>query len=287
MILTNLLFLFILVASLLQMNCVIAISITTIQMFLNTLFPSLFFSLVLCKLLLQNGFINLLSKYVPFLRYNTIIYGIFGSLLGFAGNALLMKEAYDKQELSQRDLESVTLCFCIPSLSFFFTIGALLGNLYLGLLLYIIQLLFSFLVLLFQPSSSLFEGTNKNTALHGLKDAIASSGVGLYMMLGFILFTNISISLLSACFPFPIQTVLHYMGEFASACVEVTTLSIILPKQLLLLAFILGFGSISVHMQIYALLPVHPSYLKFLFYRILQSLFSAFCTGLFILKFLN
>lgn len=286
MFLTNLILVLILFASFFQMNTVVSLSIATIQTTLLSLFPTMFFSLVLCKLLIQNGLIQRTTKHLPFLRYNTILYGILGILLGFAGNAIIMKEEYEKGNLTKEEIESVTLCFCIPSLSFILALSHSLGSIRYGLLLYFSQVLFAFIALLFSPSSS-YTQSHKKATLSSIKDAIQSSGIGIYIMMGYILLVNISVALLTSYLPPTWQTALQYLSEFASACLEIVKLPLSLPQQLLRLSLILGFGSFSAHLQIYGLLPLTPSYLKFLLYRSLQTLFSLLIISLYILKFLS
>lgn len=286
MLLTNVVLLLLIVFSFFKIDIVMEVSVATLSSFTNTLFPSMFFSLVLCKLLIQNGFIKQLSKYFPFLSYSTFVYGILSALLGFAGGTLLLKDAYERNEISKRDVECVSCCFCIPSFSFFITIGTLLNQPTLGIFLFGVQCIFSFFMLCFLPSTKCVLGNQKAT-LHSIKDAIQSSSYGLYIMLGYILLISISLRLMTLYFPLPLQISIQYLGEFASSCLHIIHSDIVLTKQLILLAFVLGFGSFSAHLQVYALLPIRPSYLYYFAYRIGQSIFSASITLLYCLIFLN
>ena len=286
MLLTNIVLLLVLLLSFFRIDLILNISISTISSFINTLFPSMFFSLVLCKLLIQNGCIKQLSKYLPILSYSTITYGLLSSILGFAGGALLLKDAYDRNEISKRDVESVTYCFCIPSISFFITVGTLLKDLKIGVFLYLIQVIYSFFMLSFHPSTKCNLGIQKAT-LNSISNAIQCSGLGLYSMLGYILLLRCGITLITLYFPLPFQIVLQYLGEFASSSLQIIQMNLPLTKQLVLLSFVLGFGSFSAHLQTYALLPIRPSYLYYFAYRIGQSIFSTIFTLLYILIFLN
>lgn len=286
MLLTNIVLVLLLAASFLKMELVMEVSISTLSTFMNTLFPSLFFSLVLCKLLIQNDFIHQLSKYIPILSYSTISYGIFSSILGFAGGSLLLKDAYERNEISKKDVESVAYCFCMPSISFFITIGTLLKEVRLGLFLYAIQVIYSFFMLSFHSSTKCNLSIQKAT-LNSISHAIQSSGLGLYNMLGYILLISSTLTLATLYFPQPIQLLVQYLGEFASSSIEIIQMNLPLTKQFVLLSFVLGFGSISAHLQSYALLPIRPSYLYYLAYRIGQSLFSACFSLLYVLVFLT
>lgn len=286
MLLTNIVLILLLLLSFLNINLIMNVAISTISDFINTLFPSMFFSLVLCKLLIQNGFMHQLSKHIPIFSYSTLSYGLLSSILGFAGGSLLLKDAYERNELSKSDVESVAYCFCIPSISFFITIGTLLKDLKLGLFLYAIQVIYSFFMLSFHSSTKCNLDIQKAT-LNSIKNAIQSSGLGLYSMLGYILLIRCGITLITQCFPLPLQIATQYLGEFASSSLQIIQMNLPLTKQLVLLSFVLGFGSFSAHLQTYALLPIRPSYLYYLAYRIGQSLFSALLTTLYILIFLN
>lgn len=278
---TDVTLLILLVLSFFQMTIVIEVSSQVLQTFLVTLFPSLFFMLVLCKLLLHSGIIHrILQRYAP-LNYTLYLYALLGIIMGFAGNALLLRDSYHKNEISGHEVKIITLCCCIPSFSFcIFTIGNLLGDIRYGILLYAVQCIFACMMLsLYTPSTKL--SSKENTAL-SLQKVLQSSGNGLYMMLGYILLVSVTLALLTPLIPKELKEILFYIGEFASASIQTVTSANTLSTKLYTLSIILGFGSLNAHLQIYAITPIVPRYTTFLVYRLLQMVFSISITFLFL-----
>ncbi|MBR3694602.1 MAG: hypothetical protein IKL88_08755 [Erysipelotrichales bacterium] len=269
---TDITLLILFILSFFQMNIIIEVSRQVLQTFLITIFPSLFFMLVLCKLLLQSGMLQRVLQRSS-LHYALYLYALLGIIIGFAGNALLLKDAYHHDQITSREVQIITLCCCIPSFPFcIFTLGSLLGDMRYGVLLYATQCIFACVMLSFYiPSTKL--SLKENTAL-SLQEALQSSGNGLYMMLGYILLVSVMLALVTPLLPQYLQEILFYIGEFASASIQTVTSSNTLSTKLYTLSIILGFGSLNAHLQIYAITPVVPKYSTFLLYRILQMLFS-------------
>lgn len=237
-----------------------------INSFINALFPSLFLILVLSKLLYYYGVFNSLYNHLPKIL-KSLYFPLLAIIFGFSGNAVFLNT---NQELSDNNKKHLIYCFNLPSFSFtIFTLGYLLQDYFASSILFSIQVLAALILFFRKPLKLPKYLPAKNTPIKEcLSKAIIESGVGLYIMLAYI----IIISAISAM----ISNELWVNGllEFSSSTLQISASNLPLVQKLIAITIILGFGSISSHLQVFNLIELNLNYLTFYFYRLLQTILS-------------
>ena len=289
-------FCYLCVFSLIQSALVISISKELLTMFFEVLIPSLFFLMVVLKIMEQSGILRALSKWLfgwlaMFIKSDEeeLPYLFSGIFLGFAANALIIKDAYHHSNLSKESalrilysIHSPTITFCV------ITCGTLLFDIRYGFLLFAIQSIVSLLCYRFlYTSTKIHHQTIYKPVFACIKDALLSTGLGLYQMAGYMLLSSIILSFLLLYAPQPLHLPLYAITEFASSSVKVCNLAIPVINKLLILSFIFGFGGICGHLQVFTFAEeLRPNYITYASLRVLQAIVSALLMGVFIYIFL-
>ncbi|MBR3840894.1 MAG: hypothetical protein IKM20_07155 [Erysipelotrichales bacterium] len=261
---------------------VLTTTISSLSLFFNNLFPSLFLLLVLFKLLLNKQTYSLIKHICPLLSYSVYLYTLTGIIMGFAGNTLLLNDAYNKKQISNEELEYITNRVCLPSATFIiFSIGTALSSYRLSTYLFIIQVLIILLFVTINPPLH-HASFDNDFKIKDINKAFISSGNGLFMLFCYVT----TLSCISAILTLPLSdnaalTVLCF-SEFASSTLKIAAIPSSLLSRLIIISAILGFGSISTHIQIKVLADYSYHYQDFLKYRIIQCLLSILLSTLLI-----
>lgn len=285
---------------------VVSVSKQTLTMFFEVLIPSLFFMMVILKTMEQSGLLGLLgvglhhiTQFALRSKINEMPYVLSGLLLGFAGNAMLVSNAFDETTLSLESAKRILYHIHMPTITFcVVTCGSLLGNVSYGFLLYGVQLLVALIGYRFsQHQANHHDGQRhrhnqiaitasslpqKNqTILTSLTKSLLFSGLGLFQMAGYILLASVLLAFGLTLLPVALHHPIHSIIEFASGAVTTCQLSIPLLHRLMILSMIFGFGGFCGHLQVYTFLnQLSLPYHSYFAMRVMQAILTTALTGL-------
>lgn len=235
----------------------------------RALVPSLFVFFVLSGLLVRLGLAAATEK--PLSRICRPLFGVGGSgmtaiLLGFVSGypvgTLCVKTLYQNGALSKTEAERL-LAFCNNSGPLFIlgTVGTvLLGNPIAGAILYLCHVLSAISVgILFrfyrhseQPRpcrTAVFHAQTLSTAVG---ESVRAAVENMLYVCGFTILFSVLIALLDAFLP-P-NLLLSGLFEMTNACNRIAAQTSPLSAKLPLLSLVLGFGGLSVHLQLRGIL---------------------------------
>ena len=261
---------------------VLTTTITSLSLFFTSIFPSLFLLLVLFKLLLNKQTYSILKKVCPLLTYSVYLYTLTGIIMGFAGNTLLLNDAFHKKQITAEEVKFITTRVCLPSATFIiFSIGTALNSYKLSLYIFIIQVLITFLFICI--NSPLHHATFDNDfKLKDINTAFISSGNGLFMLFCYLTTFSCITSILTLPLSEQASLTVLCFSEFASSSLKIATLPNHILYKIIIISAIIGFGSFSTHIQIKVLADYSYHYQDFLKYRIIQCILSILLSSLLI-----
>lgn len=256
------------------------------------LVPSMFVTMVLIRLLYKT---NILYNFTPKwvckclgLSKDVFAFLLCSIFLGFPAASGFLDEQCHTYHIKESQRKRLLYTCCFPTIGFVvLTIGEVLfHSLKIGFLLYTAQLFSGFTLLIITRSTpvnaSILYSKTTQISFSMLTDAIKESGITLFMIGGYLmLFMGMS-TVFFQFFPDVISLPLKIIQEFSSGVYLISNLSISTSFKLSLISMLLGFGGLCVHMQIFSFLNyTRLSYLRFLYFRILQALLSLFFFFLF------
>lgn len=243
-----------------------------VSLLIHTYMPSMFILLVLAKLYIFQSSHH--SYWIKGLNMDSNALALIQSMLmiGYPIQSVLVCEQYEKHHITEKQALRLIYSISLPSLAFTFMTLTLVISLKEALILYMTQ----FMICLFFLSISknipiqIHMKSEQSTFIHQLRQSIQFAYQSLANILAFLMICGSIKALLLHYFPIFNQIIIILM-EFSSACFEIK--EYLLPS----IAFIIGFASLSIHLQVYAscTLP-HFSYKTYLTHRIIQGLMSAF-----------
>lgn len=284
-------------------STVINSSILALDIFKNNVFPSLFPFFVLSEILINYGFVELLSElFKPIMNRlnisnNASFILVMSLISGYPSNAKYTKELYSKGLINRNDAERILTFthFSNP----LFILGTLavsfLNNYKVALLILIIHYSTNIIISLIfrnkkvlsnKTKANLKIGVNKmhnarikNNKAFGtiLKESIINSINTLLLILGtltvFLVITSIINNSLNINPYF--KSIISGFFEMTQGLKSVSLLDISLKLKSTLSIMIISFGGISVHMQIISILSdTDISYIPFFTARLLHSAIS-------------
>ena len=256
---------------LLNSGAVIRYSREALYMCFETVIPSLFPFFVMSGLLIYSGFGSVLSRAAGHIMrplFNVAPAGaaafVTGMISGFPLGAVTAAELYKSGSLSRSEAERL-LAFSGNS-SPLFMIGTVGASIYcstaLGLLLYLIHILASFLVgMIFSRTG---RGRHSSPPMRlitrelPLTEVFSSALTRAAQSIITVCFAIVFFSSLSRAFLdlLPLPPVLHAAAaglcEFSTGVLAVSALSTDTAQKLIMISFIIGFSGLCVHLQVIA-----------------------------------
>ena len=271
---------------------------------LNILIPSLFPFMVLSTYLIKCGISEKIGHHLggithilfglPGCTAPTILMSLIGGYpVGARGISVLLKEGNITEKQAQR-----MLCFCVnsgPAFVISAVGGVLLRNVKIGIILFASQIaaaLFLGILCRFQKEAEeVFPKRSKTSSSDSpFIFSTADAAKGILNMCAFVVLFAVLLSLLqesgvsqlftqllvSIGVPFPIA------ASFLSAFLEVTSgcsdaAALMIPPSLI--SFILGWGGLCVHFQVFSCLTqIHIPRFRFILFRLLHGFFAAIFT---------
>jgi len=284
-------------------NDIINIVLNSINMFEKTIFPTLFIFFILGELLINYGFVELVSELLkPLNRLFKInskssFILIMSIISGFPSNAKYTKDLYLNGELNTNEATKILMfshfsnpLFILGSVSYIF-----LNNKKAGLIILIIHYFSNVIIGLifrnFLPSISNNEKISiKKAVLNMHKKRMNSLNIGqilskailnslntLFLILGTIIvfscLSNIILNNLNINYYF--KSIISGFFEITQGINNISQLNIPLKNKSTIIAMILSFGGISVHMQVKSILSdTNIKYYPFFIARLLHCSIS-------------
>lgn len=279
-------FLFIMLQFILNSNLYIDCVHNSITLWKNRILPTIFPFLLISEFLINYDFIKILNfLFGKFLRKtfnisNGIMYVFFMSLFsGFPSSAIYIDDLYKKKQLSYIDAnKALIICHFANPLFIIGYIGNIIGLKYAYYIL-IIHYISTFLIaIIFKKMDCGNDSININTNSFGfvLKNGIKKGIDNCLLILGTIIFFNILNTTINQMeLPFFLKNIFNIFLELTNG-IQYIINSFNIKYQCVLIAMLLSFGGLCVHLQIISILEeTKIKYQNYLLSRILQSLISA------------
>ena len=265
----------------------------SMEIWKNNIFPTLFPFFILSDLLINYGFIEIVSKYFsPLMKLFKIksecafifVLSIFS---GFPSNSKYTKELYDKGIINEYEATKVLLFTHFSNPLFILGTLTLFLNKRLALIILICHYLGNIIVGIifrnYHPSINSNKINNKvelnnKSFIEILTNSIVKTIDTLLLLLGiittFLIITTIIDSNLN--FPDIIQYILNGIIEMTQGLKYVSMLNININLKAVISTFFLSFGGICIHVQVKSILKgTNIKYLPYLFARIIHGVVSS------------
>lgn len=286
-------FLLILVEYLILLNSSIVINtvVQAVNIFKNSIFPSLFPFFIISELLINYGFVEFISNiFKPlmnkFFKINSkcAFILVMSMISGFPSNSKYTKDLYLKGEINELEATKVLMFthFSNP----LFILGAIsitfLNNKKIGLFILIIHYFSNFIVGFLLRN--IIKIPINNTNLNNKKETLSFSNVlsksilnafnTLFLILGTIIVFLVITNLLNQYILFNpyIKGIISGILEMTGGISNISILNIPLKQKSTIIGMILSFGGISVHMQVRSIISDTPiKYQPYLIARLIHS----------------
>lgn len=282
----------------------------TTELFINSVFPSLFPFILFTEIVLKSDILNDISKHLSFLprifklSKNSILPIILGFLCGFPAGSKAIDSLYSSGEISERDA-NILMSFvnnCSP-IFILTTVGVtMFGNIHIGILLLISHIfssiLFGYIYSRFYTHTIIHENTkflkyssktlNQNvkkintldiniTKFELLQKSILNSLKTLALILGFMIIFNMVADIVIVFFNTFSSN--KTISGFLTGIFEVTRGTKNLSyaqNNIPIISFLLGFSGLSIIFQIKSSLKTFKiSFKKLIFFKLIHGIFSA------------
>ena len=302
--LLKLLFLFIVLLLIIKNSeIVITVVITSITIWKNNIFTTLFPFFIISDLLIQYGFVDIISELTKNITRKVLSlpgeasFVIIASLLtGFPSSSKYTKELLDRNIINIDEAEYLLSFTHFPNPVFITgVVGSLLNkkvSLIILISIYIGNLLIAIIfrkkttknIKRINLSSTMRKINDKNKSfIRIISDSIIKAMDTLILILGIIIVFYIISSLINKVFSFnnEINSIICGLFEITQRIKKVAILNIPIHIKATIITSFVSFGGISIHMQTTSVLNnPNISYMKYFVKRIIHSIISGFITYL-------
>jgi len=206
----------------------------------------------------------------------------------FAGNpssARLLKRLIENDEISISEASYLLSFTSFANPIFIYNVFGLafFSNYSVGFILLISHYASNLLIGVITRPKNKFDISSAQIQSINIVESITKNVQVILNIGGFIVFVNIIKMLVSDYLKNPdslLFLIVNGSFEFVSGIQSVADADISLKAAVVVASFILGFGGIAIHLQVYSLIYEHLSYMRFLIARIAQGLISSIITFL-------
>lgn len=265
----------------------------SMEIWKNNIFPTLFPFFILSDLLINYGFIEIVSKYFsPLMKLFKIksecafifVLSIFS---GFPSNSKYTKELYDKGLINEYEATKVLLFTHFSNPLFILGTLTLFLNKRLALIILICHYLGNIIVGIifrnYHPSLNSNKVNNKKelnnkSFIEILTNSITKTIDTLLLLLGIITTFLVITTIIDSNLDLPniIQYILNGIIEMTQGLKYVSMLNININLKAVISTFFLSFGGICIHVQVKSILKgTNIKYLPYLFARIIHGVVSS------------
>ena len=251
-----------------------------LKTYFEVLFPNMFISMVLIYILhysnfFQNMHYPLLTKILK-MNDQAVGFSITCILLGFPIASILIDETYQKQLINQDGAKRLFYCIHISKLSFIVNqCGILLfHDLKIALLLYFIQLLAIFILLIFTNKTNIYllPTTSKKLST-SINMAFIQSITSLFYIGGYYLMILCIYEIFAFYLPSFFTSLIAFVLELSNGILILSHTSFSFPLLFVITSLYLTYASLSIHLQIFSMInTLKVSYITFIKYRILHAI---------------
>lgn len=262
--------------------------ISSIEIWKNNLFPSLFPFIIISKILINYGFISLLSHLfnnimlnIFHINPNTSFIFIMSMISGFPSSAKYTKDLLDKNIIDQNDANRIILFshFSNPAFILVALNNNYFNNYQIALLIlfshYFTNIIIGLITrdkkpTIIKTNYQKIESKPFSTILsEAIKDAINT----LLLILGTLVTYSIIITIINKL---PInsyyKSILTGFIELTNGIKNINFLNIPLRLKASLITMILSFGGLAIHTQVISIVKInYPKYLKYRFFHAFLS----------------
>lgn len=301
-----LILLYLMILILLKSSLVTSSVIFSFTLWINNIVPSLFPFFIFSEILINYGFVELISEiFKPFMNkvfkcsaYSSFIF-VMSIISGIPSNAKYIKKLYDNNLIDDKEGTKILMfthfsnpLFILGTVSIMFLNNKEVGFLIL-LIHYITNIIIGVIFRNYNKSSNVNQKVflnnaynnmyirrleNKNTFGGILKEALLNSINTLLLILGIVTFFIIITTLVNEIFNFnPIfQATLNGIIEMTQGLKYIGNLNIPLKTKTIISTFLLSFGGFSSHMQVMSILSdTKIKYFPYFVARLIHSLLSS------------
>lgn len=285
------LILYITLQVLIHSDAVVQSVIFSIDIFKNSVFPSLFPFLVLSSLLINYGFVELCAKlFKPIMNHlfkmneNAAFVFVMSLLSGFPSNSKYTKELYLKGILAEDEASKILMFTHFSNPLFILgTVGIFLNNKKIALLVlfchYITNVIIGLIFRRLTPSKDSSVKFDRKPLSFGnaLREATTNAINTLLLILGTITVFLVLSTIINKQFSLPpfIQTMISGLLEMTQGLKYTSLLNIDLRTKATLMTMFLSFGGLSVHMQVLSIISdTKIKYMPFFIARLIHMAIS-------------
>lgn len=252
-------------------------TINSINLWKDKLFPSLFIMFIINDFLINSNTLSYFTNLFK-IRNNYLIVLILSIFSSTPGSTLIIKELYNKNNLSINDSNKLLMCTYFSNPLFLITILSLTFNkeyiIYIILSHYISNIII-FITKVYNKSYSInninYNINIPNILINSIKKALNN----MLSILGIITFFMIISNLFISIFNNNISIIIKGLFEITQSLNEFNYLEYNIIIKSILAVIIISFGGLSIHMQVYnILIDTNISYKYFLKGRLYQVLYS-------------
>ena len=247
----------------------------------ESLVPSMFVCIFLIQLLSSTSFFIALSKpfrfLCPLLNLDGDALGLVFSclLIGAPSSTLLINEAYQKEEISEKMALRLLFSLSVSTVSFLIMSAGtqILKSQSLGVMLWLIQMCSAFVLLWLTRSTPILFTQKKTQKKHSFSSALLKTGTTLFLIGGYLLVFQTLCTLVSAPFHQSIQSFIRIISEFSYGCQLIAKL-FGTHDAFVLISTLCGFNGLCVQFQSLSMSELKIPVFKYVCFRMLQALLS-------------
>ena len=270
----------------------------SMEIWKKNIFPCLFPFFIISDLLINYGFIEIISKILSpvmsiyKINRNCAFVLALSMISGFPSNAKYTKKLYDNKIINEKDASKIlTLTHFSNPLFILGTVSMLLNH-KLSYIILISHYLSNFIVGLFfrnyYPSNEKIKKidfSNKKDLINSLTESIINTIDTLLLLLG-IITTFLVITTIIKCNininPL-LQNIINGLIEMTQGIKYISSSNISIEVKAIIISFIISFGGICIHTQVKSILKgTNIKYLPYFIARVLHGIISSLLTLLFI-----
>lgn len=271
---------------LLNSKTVIKSVLSSSSMFVSSIFPSLFPTMVIGLNLIKYGVDKIVPKFIKnifkvLFDFDAVSSTIFitSMIAGTPSNAVFINDYLTRGLISEKNAENL-LC-CTHFVNPLFVVGgvgvgvfnsAKIGFLIL-LMTYASNLIKAFILRKnFEQKNVKDDNTISNSFIQNLQTAILSCVKSLLLILGIVIMFNVLVTLLSSIFNFNNVTscLVNGLLEMTSGIMKLKSINITTPVKIMMAYYFLSFGGLCIQMQAFSMITkIKIRYIKYLIFRII------------------
>ena len=260
-----------------------------INIWINNLIPSLFPFIILSNLLINNGFIDVLSfligpfiEKVYYLPRKASIAVLFSMLSGFPTGSKITKDLLINKEISIEDANSLITFTNYASPIFIISVigDTLLNSKILGIYIYIVHIISGLITGLFFRKkdkkhiiSNVSKTSNRDNFTKILFKSIKDIFNLLFNILGIMIFFIIIITVLGKTFRDGLLlTIVKGLLEITTGITILSQISLNIHLKVSLITFLISFSGLSIHLQTKSIIEdTDIKYKNYLYSRIIHA----------------